>query len=284
MNTETFTDISDEIKSQYPTMVQSWGIFGMIILFMVLFIPVFIIHNDAGKEQMFLVYQLLVWGCTFAYAHRNRKKITGASTYDFNPDSTKVMVLLAVSTICITVSIIHPLVSVIPRPAWLPDLSNSFNFNNPYFIVSIVLVAPIMEELVFRGIILCGLLHKYAPVKSIAFSSMLFGLIHLNPIQFISAFLFGLLAGWIFYRTHKVSLCIFVHFINNFFITLILLFTSDYETSAFTMTANDYEHYLLYLYIPLAMAVGAVAIYLLNKEFNKLGRDTAAIPTSHLHI
>ena len=273
MNTETLSDISDEIKSHYPTMLQSWGIIGISILFKVLFTPVFFLSDYTGKEQTFLVYQVLALGSTFAYAHLRRKKTTGISTYDFNPASTKIMVLLAVSTICLLVSIRVPLVSVLPRPEWLPDLSKTFTVNNPYSIVSLVLVAPVLEELIFRGIILDGLLHKYSPVKSIVFSSMLFGLIHIHPIQLVSAFLIGLFAGWVYYRTSKISLCIFIHFINNFLITLVVLFYTD-DTSTDTLAATGYRHYLIYLFI--LMAVGGVAIYLLNKEFNTQGRNTAS--------
>lgn len=44
---------------------------------------------------------------------------------------------------------------------------------------------------------------------------MLFGLLHLNPWQFIAAFNLGLLAGWVFYRTKSIIPAIAVHFVNN---------------------------------------------------------------------
>lgn len=44
-----------------------------------------------------------------------------------------------------------------------------------------VIAAPVLEELIFRGMMLEGLLKKYSPVTSIIISSILFGVAHLNP-------------------------------------------------------------------------------------------------------
>ena len=61
-----------------------------------------------------------------------------------------------------------------------------------------------------------GLLSKYSPVKSIVVASILFGIAHLNPWQFVSAFITGLFIGWIFYKTKNLIACIIVHMANNF--------------------------------------------------------------------
>ena len=47
--------------------------------------------------------------------------------------------------------------------------------------IALVIAAPILEELIFRGIMLDGLLRIYSPTKAVIVSSLLFGLIHLNP-------------------------------------------------------------------------------------------------------
>ena len=72
-----------------------------------------------------------------------------------------------------------------------------------YFVVG--LLAPLAEELVFRGAILRALLrwHKNAWV-GIAISAVLFAIIHMNPAQMPHAFLVGLLLGWMYYRTDSI--------------------------------------------------------------------------------
>ena len=80
-----------------------------------------------------------------------------------------------------------------------------------------LITAPIFEELLFRGIILNGLLNKYknSSKKAIIYSAMVFGLVHLNIPQGINAFIGGIILGFIYYYTKSMKLSIFAHFINN---------------------------------------------------------------------
>ncbi len=79
----------------------------------------------------------------------------------------------------------------------------------------LVVVAPVTEELLFRGIILRGLLSRYGPVLAVGLSSLLFALVHLNPWQFISAFWLGVALGWFYLRTGSVNICILGHAVSN---------------------------------------------------------------------
>ena len=78
------------------------------------------------------------------------------------------------------------------------------------------LLAPLAEELVFRGAILRALLrwHKNAWV-GIAISAVLFAIIHMNPAQMPHAFLVGLLLGWMYYRTDSIVPGVVFHWVNN---------------------------------------------------------------------
>lgn len=86
-----------------------------------------------------------------------------------------------------------------------------------YAIFSIVVIAPFYEELLFRKFMLGGLLKKVKPVYAILISSFFFALIHMNWLQGINAFILGIIAGWIYYKTESISLSIFAHFVNNFY-------------------------------------------------------------------
>lgn len=87
----------------------------------------------------------------------------------------------------------------------------------------LVLVAPVTEELLFRGIILRGLLSRHRPAVAVALSAALFTAIHLNPWQFCSAFCLGIVLGWVYLRTSSVMLCVIGHVFSN---GLFILFTS----------------------------------------------------------
>lgn len=73
------------------------------------------------------------------------------------------------------------------------------------------IVAPLTEELLFRGIILRGFLRVYSVPRSIFLSSALFAIIHLNPWQAIGAFVLGGLFGWWYVRTRSLLPCIVGH-------------------------------------------------------------------------
>lgn len=87
---------------------------------------------------------------------------------------------------------------------------------NPYLMfISFIIIAPIFEEILMRGIILEGFLNKYKPVTAIIISSLMFGVMHLNIFQFVNATIGGLFLGVIYYKTRSLVLCIVAHMVNN---------------------------------------------------------------------
>ncbi len=78
-----------------------------------------------------------------------------------------------------------------------------------------VVVAPLAEETIFRGLILRGLLGRWKPWAAITTSAALFALMHFNPAQTPVALGLGLVLGWIYYRTRSLGLCMLGHALNN---------------------------------------------------------------------
>ena len=87
---------------------------------------------------------------------------------------------------------------------------------NIFGIISITVMAPLVEELLFRGAIQ-GYLHRKGmkPLQAIFIASAIFGIIHMNPIQIPFAFAIGMIFGWLYYRTGSLVPGIVGHFINN---------------------------------------------------------------------
>lgn len=100
---------------------------------------------------------------------------------------------------------------------WLKIFSSLFDTKYGLWktIVRIAIVAPIVEEILFRGILLKGFLKNYSVRKSIVVSALLFGIIHMNPWQFSGAFIHGIFYGWWFYKTRSLIPCILGHALNN---------------------------------------------------------------------
>ena len=99
---------------------------------------------------------------------------------------------------------------------------------HPLGIIAIVIMAPIVEELLFRGAIEGHLLRKWKhPAGAIVFSSLVFGVVHGNWVQAPFAFVIGLALGWMYYRTGSLLPGILMHFVNNSTAVLGFLITDN---------------------------------------------------------
>lgn len=88
--------------------------------------------------------------------------------------------------------------------------------NNVWGIISIAIVAPILEECLFRGAIEKHLLKLWQrPWLAIVVSALVFGLVHMNPAQSVFAFFIGIVLGWLYWRTGSVMPSIVGHILNN---------------------------------------------------------------------
>lgn len=100
-------------------------------------------------------------------------------------------------------------------------------------IVLAVIIAPLTEETLFRGIILRGLLGRWPPWAAILISAVLFALMHFNPAQGPITFALGLVLGWIFVRTRSLGLCMLGHALNN---------ASAFLPADLPVEINNYNH------------------------------------------
>ena len=82
-------------------------------------------------------------------------------------------------------------------------------------------IAPVVEEMFFRGIVLRSFLHQYGRVPSIVGSALLFGAAHLNIYQGCSAVMIGSLSGWLYARVRSLVPCIALHASFNTALTLL---------------------------------------------------------------
>lgn len=88
------------------------------------------------------------------------------------------------------------------------------------YIYQSLAIAPITEELLFRGVILKGMMNNYSVKKSIIISSILFAIIHGTLQQGVYAFITGIIFSMIYIYTGSVKLSILAHFLNNICIVI----------------------------------------------------------------
>ena len=132
-------------------------------------------------------------------------------------------------------------------------------------IVSTCILAPLLEELLCRGIMLRGMLaRRKAPWKAIVWSALIFAVMHMNPWQSIPAFLIGLLLGWVYYRTHSLWATIFLHCLNNSISTVISRVWADLPIDAGLKDVLPETTYWI-VYVAAALLL-AITLVILNEK------------------
>lgn len=88
----------------------------------------------------------------------------------------------------------------------------------PWGYAAVGIIAPVGEEIIFRGAILrtlLGMFDKKFAWIAIFLSALLFGVIHGNVAQCVHALLLGIALGWMYYRTGSILPGIVLHWVNN---------------------------------------------------------------------
>lgn len=102
----------------------------------------------------------------------------------------------------------------------------------------LVVIAPLTEEPIFRGLMLNGLLQQRRPWVAIFVTAVLFAAMHLNPWQFSPALVLGLLFGWWFLRTRSIWPCVLGHLINNS-MPFVAASIPGFEIPGYTSSASE---------------------------------------------
>ena len=86
------------------------------------------------------------------------------------------------------------------------------------------LFAPIIEELTYRGIFTSCVGDKLKTYQLIILSGFVFGILHGFPlVYFLSKFLFGMVACYLYRRDHSLASDMLFHLLNNSLIFLVLV-------------------------------------------------------------
>jgi uncharacterized protein len=89
---------------------------------------------------------------------------------------------------------------------------------NPAFIVIPSLIAPILEEIIFRRIIFKKLYNHLPFIISAMISSVLFAFMHGDLPFFLSYFLIGFIFCYLYKRTNSILVPILTHMLMNSFV------------------------------------------------------------------
>ena len=203
----------------------------------------------------------------FVYNRDINFKVASKINFNIGWKNALLCVLIAV----IGVFGINPLISSID--GFLVDIGYNLAGSLPlpmdnfgWLILNIILLAgvpAILEELIFRGVILNGY-KKLGAVPAMVITSLLFALIHGSVQQFVFPFLFGLILSFAALKTGSVLAPIIIHFVNNALVVILNYVNFSFEIAIPTWAL---------LLIGLATTAAAfVIIWLLGKLFKNVDK------------
>jgi uncharacterized protein len=175
--------------------------------------------SDEAREAMtLLLASAIVFTLAMRFTRTRYAKLFHASPVP--PATTAATLLLPVVglvpvLVLLDTLVMDGLVAVVPLAGWEEELFARFAEGTLPGILMICVLAPVIEEMLFRGLILRGFLARYPRWPAIVVSALLFGASHLNLYQFVLASFSGIVLGWLYERTRSLIPCIALHAAYN---------------------------------------------------------------------
>jgi uncharacterized protein len=101
-----------------------------------------------------------------------------------------------------------------PTDSVMPNLSRVLTF------ITLIIAAPLCEEVIFRGVLLQRWATKWNPPIALILTSLLFGALHVN---IVGAGILGLIAGVLYFKTKSLWASVALHAMNNTIASLSLV-------------------------------------------------------------
>ncbi len=248
---------------QFPSILEA--VFLILALFMLeyliglMFVDVWGMLDLAENEAGALI-TVLANACLFGMVMERKGFAYGKLFHENSATPQATLLLLIVPIIMIVPALLLVISSVMALVLSLAPMSpgqeslfeHMFGGNFATAVV-VMLVAPVLEEMLFRGVILRSFLGQYSRRKAIVASAILFGLAHMNLYQFISALVLGLVLGWLYERSRSLIPCILLHGAYNCAVWLVA-FSGDGQSAGMSV--------LVWLLI---FGIGAVGWHLLRR-------------------
>lgn len=131
---------------------------------------------------------------------------------------------------------------------------NSKYMDDIVYVITFIIVSPILEEYAFRGVLL-NTLSKYGKYFALITSSIIFALAHGSFLEIIPSFIMGMLLGKISLRYKTIKPVCWIHAIFNGLLYLLFLIPEEFS---------------LYSAVVLALIYAIAAILYLTKKYRHI--------------
>lgn len=253
---------------KYPTFTDIAIVIGVYLGASVLVSLIGMLMVTLGVSQGVIttVCYILIMGITLGFAvyFRNmRSGETGWPKFNYSlktrwfPAMAWALLLIAACSV-----VLEPLLALFPEE-WYENILKNLGHGG-WALVAPVLIAPVIEELLFRGVIQTPATEKFGAFKGILLASAVFGIVHGVPQQVINCFVVGIILGYVYYKTRSLTPVIILHFINN----SVAMIGSDgrQPQSLREMISNDPVYYIIY---GVAITLVVIGTFHIARNLNK---------------
>lgn len=136
-------------------------------------------------------------------------------------------------------------------------------------VIATVFLAPVFEELIYRGVLLHGLKRQKSAAGSVLLCALAFMLMHMNPLQVVFQFALGAVAAIVVLKTGRVLPAMVMHATSNA-LALVISDTALGESLAGCiewLMANPAA--AVFITVGIAAAAGALLFVLIKFGFGK---------------
>lgn len=137
--------------------------------------------------------------------------------------------------------------------------------DHPYqvviYFISVAIIPPVVEELLFRGAI-CKSLKIYGKTTAVVISALLFSLMHTNAEQFIYTFVAGLFLGLVYVETRNILFPILLHFLNNSIAALEQIVYETVSPMEYSKLSNTFD---IFIWVFMAISLVGFLLSILKK-------------------
>ena len=223
---------------------------NMLLVYVVSFIPV----------------AFFIWRRSVTFKDRGEAPVPLNAPQFGGLNSFATIVLVAVLTFCLII-LIDPIERMMPESEALKQIFNMIRKHPVNTALAVCIAAPVLEEIVCRGYMMRGMLQYMKPWQAIAISAFLFAAIHGNLAQGVTAFILGILLGWIYYRTGSLLMSMMIHFAVNTSSTMVALFASMPEDASLqSIMGNTHPEWDYYLLLGFCAVLLVAIVWILHKN------------------
>lgn len=141
--------------------------------------------------------------------------------------------------------VLEPLLDLFPESYF--ERLNGMLDGGGWAILLTVVLAPVFEEILFRGLLLESLLRRWKGWQAVAMSALLFGLVHMPILpQMVNAAVVGLVLGYVYALTRSLAPVVIIHAVNNGVAYLLLEITGTQNSDTRRMIGDDTLYWIVF--------------------------------------